>query len=136
MEFTPAQRQRIAEIAERHHLDLVVLFGSTARGRAHAQSDVDVAVRASSRCDFDVLDAIERDVRAVVGRAADVVDLRTAPPLLAGRIARDGVLLTGDPKAFARLRMELIARHLDFLPFLRFRGDVLRRTFRPRTEPV
>jgi len=37
--------QRLAEIAQRYDLDLVIVFGSQAQGQAHPGSDIDVAVR-------------------------------------------------------------------------------------------
>ena len=37
--------QRLAEIAQRYDLDLVIVFGSQAQGQARPGSDIDVAVR-------------------------------------------------------------------------------------------
>ena len=39
------RQSRLKQLARKHGLDLVVLFGSQASGRAHSGSDVDVAVR-------------------------------------------------------------------------------------------
>jgi predicted nucleotidyltransferase len=37
--------QKLAEIAQRYDLDLVVVFGSQAQGQARPGSDIDVAMR-------------------------------------------------------------------------------------------
>jgi predicted nucleotidyltransferase len=44
-EIAALDREALRKAAEAHGLDLVVLFGSTAKGRRRASSDLDVAVR-------------------------------------------------------------------------------------------
>ena len=41
-------KSRLKRVSHSYHLDLIVLFGSQAKGRARADSDLDVAVRAYS----------------------------------------------------------------------------------------
>lgn len=123
------QREQTEEIAARHGLDLVLLFGSRARGRARAGSDTDIAVLARERLPIPALDAITRDLKSVFGSEVDVVDLQAAPPLLAGRIARDAKPLAGSPRAFSRARVRCAARYLDFQPHLGRRRSHLRRAF-------
>lgn len=124
------QREQVEEIAARHGLELVLLFGSRARGRTHAKSDTDIGVLARERLPIPILDAIARDFKSVFSNEVDVVDLQAAPPLLAGRIARDAKPLTGSPRAFSRARVRCAARYLDFQPYLGRRRSSLRRTFR------
>jgi predicted nucleotidyltransferase len=72
-------------------LQLVVLFGSAARGRARTTSDVDIAVRCDRAADLDAL------FMALAPRLKsdrlDLVDLRRTGPLLAFEVARSGRLL-------------------------------------------
>jgi len=72
-------------------LDLLVLFGSTVKGRRRAGSDLDLAVRFDGPPDLDAL------YLALAGRLGtdrlDLVDLRRAGPLLAFEVARSGRLL-------------------------------------------
>ena len=72
-------------------LDLLVLFGSTVKGRRRAGSDLDLAVRFDGPADLDAL------YPALAGRLGtdrlDLVDLRRAGPLLAFEVARSGRLL-------------------------------------------
>lgn len=90
---------RIDEIQDRiravrdHVLDveLVVMFGSTVKGRRRAESDVDVAVRCVGPADLDVVHGV---LAPVLGTdRLDLVDLRRVSPLLAMEVARSGRLL-------------------------------------------
>jgi uncharacterized protein len=79
---------RVAEVLAREFgVRRVVLFGSLARGLAHPDSDIDLAVeglppaatlRAMTRCDD------------VAGRHVDLVPLEEARPEVRAIIARDG----------------------------------------------
>lgn len=109
--------------ADSHGASAVYLFGSTARGAAGSDSDVDVGLLLTSPPvptlegqPFDVADALER----VLGRPVDVVVLNTAPADLRIRVLRNGVLVfEGDPAA--RVRFEVATRNeaFDLEPILR-----------------
>lgn len=72
-------------------LELLVLFGSHAKGRARAASDVDLAVRCTQPADLDALH-VALAPRLATDRI-DLVDLRRAGPLLAFEVARSGHVL-------------------------------------------
>lgn len=78
-------RERVPELA------LVVLFGSTVKGRRRAGSDVDVAVRCAGSADLDVLHGLLAP--ALGTDRLDLIDLRHASPILAMEVARSGRLL-------------------------------------------
>ena len=101
----------------------VYLFGSLARGQAHAGSDVDVAIlqmepprHVLSSLPLDV----EADLERLLGVPVQVVDLRLAPVDLVHRILRDGILVI-DREPSARIRFEVRSRneYFDLLPVLR-----------------
>jgi predicted nucleotidyltransferase len=98
------------------------LYGSIARGEAHARSDVDVAVLYADDppptlegLGFDLSDTLERHL----GKPVDVVVLNRAPVDLIHRVLRDGVLLCDNQPA-VRIRFEVQARnaYFDLLPYL------------------
>lgn len=76
-------------LAGRADVRVALLFGSTARDRATAQSDVDVAVLAPG---VDLL-ALAADLGRAVVAEVDVVDLPSATIPLLSAIVRDGVRL-------------------------------------------
>ena len=98
------------------------VFGSRARGDAHRQSDVDVAIyideaRATAG-PFGYQADLTTDLMAALGtNAIDVVVLNTAAPLLYHRVLRDGVrLLSRDLRATTTRAGQALSRYFDFLP--------------------
>src|SRR4029453_11805911 len=82
-------------------VELVVLFGSVARGRSRPDSDLDVAGRCDGAADLDALYLLLAPRLAAT--LLDLVDLRRTGSLLAFQVARHGRLLHGrDPGAFQR----------------------------------
>ena len=98
------------------------LFGSHARGDAHRQSDVDVAVYIDeARIEAGQFgyqaDLTTHLMDALGTNATDIVVLNTAPPLLYHRVLRDGVrLLSRDLRATTTRAGQALSRYFDFLP--------------------
>ena len=98
------------------------LFGSMARGRSVARSDVDVAVLYAATPPATLeglpLDLASR-IEHLVKRPVQVIVLNTAPADLVHRVLRDGVLLL-DRNPSTRIRFEVRARNefFDLQPIL------------------
>jgi predicted nucleotidyltransferase len=96
-----------------------VLFGSSARGRAHSGSDVDIAVGLMSGARLsagDVGDLVSR-LESAAGRPVDLVILDEAPPALAYRVFRDGTeLMVRDRTTLVNRKARAILEYLDFRP--------------------
>ena len=96
------------------------LFGSAARGEGFA--DLDVAVMlASSESGVLPLGSLAADLERAAGSVpVDLVDLASAAPALAGRIAREGrVLVDREPERRKLWEIEANRRALDIEPWLR-----------------
>lgn len=109
----------------RRDLELALLFGSHARGRAHDGSDVDVAVLGR---DVDVLE-LARDLSLAVGKEVDVVRIEDAGYPLLKSLLRDGKLVhEGRRSAWGLWRSRTIAQlEVDRPWFERMRDAYLRR---------
>jgi predicted nucleotidyltransferase len=104
------------------------LFGSHASGRAHRDSDVDVAVLLDSRIHptpqarFEIRLALAGRLGAAAGtdRQADVVVLNDAPPHLVRRVMTEGRrLFCTDTECDHAARRTALSRAADLEPFLR-----------------
>ena len=88
-------------------LSVLFLFGSRARGDAHAESDWDFAYLGTAALDVDGL--LARLVFATGSDRVDLADLSRASGLLRYRVAKDGcVLVEHEPGAADRFRLEAI----------------------------
>jgi predicted nucleotidyltransferase len=116
--LTPALGQDLRTLAAAAAgLRLLVLYGSRARGDAHAHSDWDFAYEGDAGLDVDALLA-ELVKRLDVDRV-DLVDLGRAGALLRYRVARDGELIfERQAGRFGRFRLEAIDTWCDLAPVL------------------
>lgn len=113
-------------------VSLAVLFGSQAAGRAARGSDVDVGVwlepdtkEARDRLRDALMDAARRWV--------DLVDLRTAPPLLRMEIARHGkVLVERVPHSWSDFKARAMIDWGDWAPSARRLAEAAVRRNRER----
>ena len=119
-------RERLVRaLRERPEVLEAYLFGSQARGDAHAESDVDVAVYVERGATGDPAFGYMAELATVLASAlgqecVDVVVLNEAPPLLYHRVLRDGVrLLARDPRATTVREGRALSRYCDYLPQLR-----------------
>jgi uncharacterized protein len=94
--YYTAQPEAVAAVALREGIDLVVLFGSAARGRLRAESDLDIAVRfVTGRPSFEVEARVAAELHAALQppRELDLVLLHHASPLLLIQVATEGIPL-------------------------------------------
>jgi predicted nucleotidyltransferase len=119
--------KRLLEAAPPAGVFAAYLFGSHAEGRAHRESDVDVAVLLDRRhyptaaLRFEArLYLISDLVARLRTDAVDVVVLNDAPPIFARRIATTGrPIFCADPEATHAFVRDVQLRAADVEPFLR-----------------
>lgn len=102
--LTATSRQALAVLlAAQPELDFAVLVGSRATGRAHAQSDWDIALQWSHQLDW--LTAVARtetlrralaSVLRVDESRVDLIDLHRANLAMRAAVAEEGVPLAGE----------------------------------------
>jgi len=110
-----ALRLRLAQEAG---LLFSVLFGSHARGRAHAGSDVDIAVALAPGSDIGAhLGRLAADLERIAGAPVDLVVLSEAGPPLRWRILWHGEPLhVADRRTFVAAKARALVEYLDFKP--------------------
>lgn len=117
---------------------LAVLFGSVARARNRADSDLDVGVL-FGRGEPRPLAALRVRLERETGRVVDLIDLASAPPLLRMEIGRHGrVLLEREAGEWALFRAHAMIDWWDWAPTARMMRETAARRLREeaaRGEP-
>ena len=110
-------------------LQLAIVFGSVARGRERADSDVDIAVQAAKALDAQQRIQLVGDIASATGRAVDLVDPRTAGGPLLGQILECGQRLLGSDETFGALLSRHLIDDADFGPYAQRMVDERRRAW-------
>ena len=112
----PVDRLAVAARKE-EGLELLLLFGSRARGDSHSGSDWDLGFLASPG--FDVDGFLAKMVSSLGSDRVDLVDLAHASGLLRFRAAGEGqVLFQSEPDRFDRFWFEAVSFWCDSQPIL------------------
>jgi predicted nucleotidyltransferase len=134
-EYYTAHQEAVAAVAEQTGIDLVILFGSAARGRLRPDSDVDIAARfAHGRPGFETeaLAAGELHQALKPPRELDLVVLNGASPLLLAQVAAEGIVLyTAAPEVWPLFRLYARRRFEDTEKYRRRRWEALKQRFQP-----
>ena len=107
-------RETVAATLTDHPVSVGFTFGSQARGEAHDQSDIDVAVAFEGTDPgepghMDARLALGSDLALALGTDdVDVIDLQSASPSLVRAVFRDGDRLAGSKDDARRLRKVLL----------------------------
>lgn len=107
---------------------LIIAFGSQVSGKTRSSSDYDVAIlkpgpkpmSLSERSRFSLRIAKKLGINE---DTLDLVDLRTAPPLLQYEIAKKGKLLSGTLFDFTRFKVNAWKTYEDTARFRRLREN-------------
>ena len=92
-ELLERHRDQILEIAARYGAQNVRVFGSTARGEAATDSDIDVLVDLEPGRSLLDLGGLLMDLKEVLGRDVDVVTEAGLRPRIRSRVLREAVPL-------------------------------------------
>lgn len=97
-------------------ITLAILFGSVASGKAHAQSDLDLAVIAAKPLQAAEKIQIIEALAMATGRPIDLVDVHFAPQPLLGQVLKHGRRILGSDTAYAQLLYRHLIEQADFAP--------------------
>jgi predicted nucleotidyltransferase len=104
----------VALLDGRFGLDALLVYGSTAQGATHRESDLDLAALFARRpTPLELVDA-QTDLEQIAGRSVDLVDLAAASPILAMQVLRGGRAVFGKrAPALAVFEAVLPSRYAD-----------------------
>lgn len=110
----------LAFLADQPDLELAMIFGSVASGRARRDSDIDIAVYPRQPLDHRALQNLSDQIAMATGRAVDLVDLSSADGSLLRQILMTGkVLFSKRPGILGTLTERLLLWQEDFEPALK-----------------
>ena len=111
---------RVRGVLERYEgIVFAYIFGSHAKGTAREGSDVDVAVYTAKPLGWRDLVKLTLELEDTLGSKVDVVDLRTAPPLLAYEVVSKGVpVLERSREERVEFEVRVLKEYLDLKPRL------------------
>ncbi len=120
---------RLADLARRHGIEVLVQFGSTVSGKTHPRSDVDLGVLVE-RVPQSLEDygALIGDLQALFpDREVDVAFINRADPLFLKKILDECRLLYGATRRFHELRMYAFRRYQDHRRYLTLEREYIAR---------
>ncbi|MFN4003705.1 MAG: type VII toxin-antitoxin system MntA family adenylyltransferase antitoxin [Hylemonella sp.] len=119
MNLSPSLRSGLLEVLRRvPGMELAVVFGSMAEGRAQALSDLDIAVSAGDRAlTVEEKTMLIAGLAGCTGRPIDLIDLHEAGEPLLGEVVRQGQRIWGSDAAYGRLLSRHLFEQADFLPY-------------------
>lgn len=80
-------------LAKKYQLRLMVLFGSAARGTAHASSDLDIGILSKNKLSHTKRLSLWSDLSRLFNQEVDLTVLNYPNPVLDFEIAKEGILL-------------------------------------------
>lgn len=124
MRISKEQKQRIAKIAKKHGLKLVLLFGSFAKGTAHKNSDIDIAVLGEKKIDFKKQLRLANKLSTILKKDVDLSIINTANPLLLFQISKHSKIIFGNHRAYFEFRIHSFNRYNDYSPFFKMEATL------------
>src|SRR3989344_1573529 len=118
IKLTEKETKELGAVAEKHGLKLLVLFGSSATGKTHKESDIDVAYLAKKDLELSEEARLIIELMPILkSQSVDLVNIHLAPPLLLYAISDHGqVLYQADPLNFYELRAYAFKRYVEAKP--------------------
>ncbi len=110
----------IGEIAKKYDMEFMVYFGSYQTKFYNKNSDIDIGILSSRCLDTDKLMKLLEELIIFHRKSEiDLVDLRSAEPILRYEIAKDGKLLyEREEGLFERYRLFYIKRFYELTPLI------------------
>jgi predicted nucleotidyltransferase len=94
--FELPDSKKLAEIAAAYRLQLIVLFGSAARGRMSSESDIDLGILVGKKLNLSKRTALWSEFSRLFPHEVDLTILNYLNPVFRFEIARDGIVLFED----------------------------------------
>jgi predicted nucleotidyltransferase len=112
--------EKIKQVAEENNLDLVVIFGSQARGTASKHSDIDIGIYGSSLLDLSDKTNLIRDFSEIFkSDKIDISIISLNSPVFTLQVLTDGkILYEKEKNIFGLLKLRAWKLFAESKPFM------------------
>ena len=117
MEITRAQNRKIAELAKKFQLKLIVVFGSFAFGKQQKNSDLDIAILGIKDVSFNEHVELINEFSLIFNKEVDLTILNKANPLLLYQVSKNPILLYGDKRELLKFKLSAFKTYHDYAPY-------------------
>ncbi len=111
------RKLKIAKIAKKFQLKLIVVFGSFANGKNRKDSDLDIAVLGSRDVSFNKQISLINELSMIFNKNIDLSVLNNANPLLLFQTSKNSVLLYGSRQDFLKFKLYAFKTYNDYAPY-------------------
>jgi len=117
MEISNLQKLKIAKIAKKFHLKLIVVFGSFASGKNRVDSDLDIAILGIKEISFSEQINLINEFSRVFNKNIDLSILNNVNPLLFFEVSKNSILLYGSREDFLKFKLYAFKVYNDYTPY-------------------
>jgi len=111
----------IRDCCKNYDIELLLLFGSIARGTEHQGSDIDLAYRRKNKLELphemEFIDSL-KTIFNLEEYTVDLVYITEADPLLLKKISEDALLIFGSEEKFYKFKRFAFHKYSDYKPYL------------------
>jgi len=111
------QKLKIAKIAKKFQLKLIIIFGSFANGKNRKDSDLDVAVLGAKEVTFKEQIDLTGELSRLLNEDVDLSVLNKANPLLLFEASKNSILLYGQRQEFLKFKLYAFNAYHDYAPY-------------------
>lgn len=119
MIVTQKQKKKVKELAIKHDLRLVMVFGSFATGKNREDSDLDIAILGNDDVDFGDLGKISMELSVIFSVDVDLSIMNHTNPLHLYQASKNAQLLYGTRRNFFNFKLNAFHVYNDYLPYFR-----------------
>lgn len=117
MEISKDQKLKVAKIAKKFQLKLIVIFGSFANGKSRKDSDLDIAVLGVKEVPFNKQIGLANELSLIFNKSVDLSVLNRANPLLLFQVSKNPILLYGRRDDFLKFKLHAFNAYNDYAPY-------------------
>lgn len=116
MQLNKNQIIKLKQVAKKHAISLILLFGSAVSGRQHPESDLDLGVLLEKNRDVsnqEYSELLQRIQEIFPGQPMDLSLINHADPLFLKKITENSQILYGSMRKLQELKIYAFKRYQD-----------------------